>query len=87
MGRNHQSKGGAYAGNKGKQTYASKGGNKTSKIVDAATALGLGVPQQNAMLPGFTGLGMAQPNSLDSLLGSSGTSPLAGVTGKSQACT
>ena len=82
MGRNRQSKGCGYAGNKGNQTYASKGGNNTPKAVDAATALGLGIlPQHNAMLLGLTGLGMAQPNSLDSLFGSAGTNPLAGVTG------
>ena len=84
MGRNQQPKGGDHAGNKGKQTYANKGGNKTSKAVDAAIALGLGpgaLPQQNAMLSGLAGLGMAQQSSLDSLLGSAGTDPLAGVTG------
>ena len=33
------------------------------------------------MLSGLTGLGMAQPNSLDSLFRSAGTNSLAGVTG------
>ena len=54
MGRNQQSKGGGYAGNKGNKTYASggkfKGGGGNKKTVDAATALGLGVQQQNMML-------------------------------------
>ena len=75
MGRNQQSKGGGYAGNKGNKTYASGckcgGGNK--KTVDAATALGLGVPQQNTMLLGLAGLGMVQQNPLDSLFGSVGS--------------
>ena len=84
MGSNQQSKGGGYARNKGTQPYASKGGNKMSKTVDAATALGLGIlPQQNTMLSGLAGLGMAQQNPLDSLFGSVGTNvnPLAGITG------
>ena len=58
MGRNQHSKGGGYARNKGTQPYAGpKGGNK-SKTVDAATALGLGVPQQNTMHSGLARLGM-----------------------------
>ena len=68
MGRNQQSKGGGYAGNKGNKTYASggrSGGNK-HQTVDAATALRLGVPQQNTMLAGMAGLGMVQHNPLDS---------------------
>ena len=75
MGRNQQSKGGSYAGNKGNKTYAGggKGGGGNKKTVDAATALGLGVPQQNTMLSGMAGLGMVQQNSLDSLFGSMGT--------------
>ena len=62
MGRNQQSKGGGYAGNKGNKTYASggKGGGGNKKPVDAATALGLGVSQQNTMLSGLAGLGMTQ---------------------------
>ena len=50
--------------------------------MDAATALGLGIPPpQNTTILGLAGLGMAQPNSLDSLFGSAGTNPWAGVTG------
>ena len=46
MGRNQQSKGGGYAGNKANKTYASGGkGGGNKKSVGAATALGLGVPQ------------------------------------------
>ena len=82
MGRNQQPKGGGNVGNKGKQNYASKGGNKMSKTVDAATALGLGIPpQQNAMLSGLTGPGMAQQNPLDSLFGSAGTNPAGWLAG------
>ena len=58
MGRNQQSEGGSYAGNKGNKTYAGgghRGGNKP-QTVDAATSLGLGVPQQNTMLAGMAGL-------------------------------
>ena len=75
MGRNQQPKGGGYAGNKGNKTYASggKGGGGNKKTVDAATALGLGVPQQNTMLSGLSGLGMVQQNPLDALFGSMGT--------------
>ena len=83
MGRNQQSKGGGYAGKQGKQPYASggKGGNN-KKTVDAATALGLGpLPQQNMMLPGLVGLGMAQQIPLDSHFGSVGTNPLAETPG------
>ena len=69
---------------KGTQPYAgSKGGNK-SKTVDAATALEFGVPQQstvNTMLSGLEGLRMTQQIPLDSLCGSSGTNPLAGIAG------
>ena len=54
MGRNQQSKCGGYAGNKGNKTYASGGkGGANKKSVDAATALGLGLPQQNTMLSGI----------------------------------
>ena len=62
MGRNRQPKGVEYAGNKGNKTYAigGKGGGGNKKSVDAATALGLGVPQQNTMLSGMAGLGMVQ---------------------------
>ena len=69
--------------NKGTQPCAGgpKGGNKSSKTVDAATALGLGLPQQNAMLSGLAGLGMAHQDPLGSLFGSVGTNPLAGITG------
>ena len=84
MGRNQQSKGGRYAGYKAKQPYASggKGGGNNTKTVGAATALGLGpLPQQNTMLSGLTGLGMAQQNPLDSLFGSGGTNTMAGLGG------
>ena len=82
MGRNKQSKDGGYARNTGTSPYAgSKGCQRKSKAVDAATALGLGVPQQKPMLPGLAGLGMAQQNPLDSLFGSAGTNPLAGIAG------
>ena len=83
MGRNQQSKGGSYAGNKGNKTYASGGrsGGKQQQTVDAATALGLGVPQQNTMLAGMAGLGMVQQNPLDSLFGSIGTNTGAGLGG------
>ena len=81
MGRSQLQNGGGYTGNKGNQTHT-EGGNRTPKAVDAASALGLGVlPPQHAMLPGFTGPGVAQPNSLGSMFGSAGTNPLAGVTG------
>ena len=83
MGRNQQSKGGSYAGNKGNKTYASGGksvGNK-QQTVDAATALGLGVPQQNTMLAGMAGLGMVQQNPLDSIFGFIGTNTVAGLGG------
>ena len=82
MGRNQQSKGGGYAGNKGNKTYASGGkGGGNKKTVDAATALGLGLPSQNTMLSGIAGLGMAQPNPLDSLFGTMGTNTMAGLGG------
>ena len=83
MGRNQQSKGGRYAGNKGNQSYASGGkGGGNKKAVDAATALGFGpLPQQNTMLSGLVGLGMAQPSPLDSLFRSVGTNTLAGLSG------
>ena len=81
-GRNQQSKGGGYAGNKGNKPYASGGkGGGIKKTVAAATALGLGVPQQNTMLLGVAGLGMVQQNPLDSLFGSMGTSTMAGLGG------
>ena len=44
-------------------------------------ALGLGGPPQNAMLSAIAGLGVTQPNPLDSLFGSVGTNPLAGIAG------
>ena len=50
-------------------------------MVDAATALHLGAPQHNMMLLGLTGLGMAQQGPLDSLFGSVGMNPLAGIAG------
>ena len=83
MGRNQQSKGGGYAGNKGNKTYASggKGGGGNKKTVDAATALGLGALQQNTMLSGLAGLGMVQQNPLDSLFGSVATNTMAGLGG------
>ena len=75
MGRNEQSKGGGYAGNKGNKIYVSggkcAGGNK--KSVDTATALGLGAPQQNTVLLGLAGLGMVQQNPPDSLFEPVGT--------------
>ena len=69
MGRNQQPKGGDCAGNKGNNTYASggKGGGGNKETVGAATALRLGVPQQNTLLSGLTELGMVQQNPLDSL--------------------
>ena len=86
-GRNQQPKGGGYAGNKGKQTHASKGGNKTPGAAGAATALGLGMPpQQNAAPSGLMGLGMAQQSPLGSLFGSAGTNPLADITGLNAQC-
>ena len=83
MGRNQQSKGGGYAGKHGNKPYASggKGGGGNKKPVDAATALGLGVPQQNTMLPGMAGLGMVQNNPLDSLFDSMGTNAMTGLGG------
>ena len=82
MGRNQQSKGGGYAGNKGSKPYASGGnGGGNKKSVDAATALGLGLTPQNTMLSGMAGLGMAQPNPLDSLFGTMGTNTMAGLGG------
>ena len=83
MGRNQQSKGGGYAGNKGNKTYASggKGGGGNKKSVDAATALGLGAQPQNTMLSGMAGLGMVQQNPLDSLFGSVGTNAMTGLSG------
>ena len=83
MGRNQQSKGGGYAGKQGTKSYASgsKGGGGNKKAVDAATALGLGLPQQNTMLSGFARLGMVQQTPLDSLFGSVGTNTMAGLGG------
>ena len=62
MGRNQLPEGGGYARNRGDKTYAGGGGRGggNKKTVDAATALGLGVPQQNTMLWGLAGLGMVQ---------------------------
>ena len=59
----------SYAGKHGKQSHTGGGkcGGNNKKTVDAATALGLGLPQQNTMLSGLAGLGMAQQNPLDSL--------------------
>ena len=85
MGRGQRSKGGGYAWNKGNETYVSGvkcgGGNK--KTVGAATALRLGVPQQNMMRWGLTGLGMVQQNQnpLDSFSGSVGMNAMAGLGG------
>ena len=82
MGRNQQSKCGGYAGNEGNKTYASGGkGGGNKKTVDAATALGLGVPQQNTLLSGMAGLGMVQQNPLDSLFGSMGTNTMTRLSG------
>ena len=69
---------------KGTKTYASGGkcgGNK--KTVDAAAALGLGVPhdQQNTTLAGVAGLGVAQHTPLDSPFGSIGTNTMTGLGG------
>ena len=53
MGHNQQPKGGGCAGEQGNRSYAGGGnGGGNKKTVDAATALGLGVPQQNTMLSG-----------------------------------
>ena len=71
MGRNQQK--GGYARKTGTQPYANSTGcgQRASKTIDAATALGLGAPPQNAMLSGIAGLqGLTQPSSLDSLSGS-----------------
>ena len=63
MGRNQQSTGGKYAGNKGNNAYASGGkvGGGNKKSVDAATALGLGAPpwctEHDAFGRGRTGNG------------------------------
>ena len=83
MGRNQQPKSGGYAGNKGNKPTASegKGGGGNKKTVDAATALGLGVPQQTTMLLGLAGLGMVQQNPLDLLFGSVGANNMAGLGG------
>ena len=83
MGRNQQPKGGEYAGKQGNESHSSggKGGGSNKKTVGAATALGMGFPQQNTMLSGLAGLGMAQQNPLDSLFGSVGTNTLAGLDG------
>ena len=84
MERNQQSKGGGYAEKQGNQSYASggKGGGNNKKPVDVDTALGLGpLPQQNTMLSGLAGLGMAQRNPMDSLFGSVRTNTLAGLGG------
>ena len=83
MGRNQQPKGGGCSGKQGSKSYASggKGGGGNKKTVDAATALRLGVPQQNTMLSGLAGLGMVQPNPLDSLFGSVGTNTMVGLGG------
>ena len=87
MERNQQSEGGGYAWNKGNKTYASggKGGGGNKKSVDAATALGLGVPPQNTMLSGMAGLGMMQQNPLDSLFGAMGTNAITGLGGLNDA--
>ena len=82
MGRNQQPKGSGCAWKHGNKSYASGGkGGGNKKTVDAATALGLGVPQQNTMLSGLAGLGMVQPTPLDSLFGSVGTNTMVGLGG------
>ena len=85
MGRNQQSKCGGYARNKGTQPSTGLESGNESKTVDAATALGirlgLGVPQQNTMLSGLAGVGITQQTAVDSLFGSGGTDPLAGIAG------
>ena len=58
----------------------SAGCNKP-KTADAATALGLGAPQQNTILSGPAGPGMAHETPLGSLFGFGGTNPLAGIAG------
>ena len=79
MGHNQQPKGGGYARNKGTQPYAgSKGGNK-SKTVDAAAALGLLRLATEHDDVGPCGTGSDTANSFDSLFGSVGTNPLAGI--------
>ena len=58
------------------------GGSNNKKTVGAVTALGLGLlSQQNTMLSGLTGLGIAQQNPLDSLFGSVRMNTLAGLGG------
>ena len=82
MGRNQQPKGSGCAWKHGNKSYASGGkGGGNKKTVDAATALGLGVPQQNTMLSGLAGLGMVQPTPLDSLFGYVGTNTMVGLGG------
>ena len=68
MRRNRQLKGGGYAGKQEKQSYASEGkcGGNNKKTVEAAAALGLGLPQQNTVLSGLAGLGMAQYGTAES---------------------
>ena len=83
MGHNRQSEG-RCARRQGARPYAnSKGGGRgKSKTIDAATALGLGVQLQNAMLVSMTGQqGLTQLRSPGSLFGSAGANPLAGVSG------
>ena len=86
MGRNQQQKGG-YARKTGTQPDVNSTGRSgrsqgTSKAISAATALGLGVPSQNAMLASTPGLqGTIQLSSIDSLFGSTGLNPSAGVSG------
>ena len=67
MGRKQQPKCGGYARNTGTQPYAgSKGGQGRSKTAVAATAPGLGVPQ-NPMLSGMAGLqGLISTNTAES---------------------
>ena len=80
MGYNQQQKGG-YARKTGTQPYANSTGRsqRNSKTIGAATALGLGVPPQNAMLASM--LGLTPLRSLDSLFRLTGLNPLAGVSG------
>ena len=85
MGRNQQ-KGNAREA--GTQPYANATGRSQceSKTIDSVTALGLGATQQNTMRSGVIGLqGLAQPSSLNSVLGSTGLNPLAGGTGANAA--
>ena len=83
MGRNQNAKGGGCAMDKGTQPGAGLKGSNKPKAAGAATALGLGVPQQNTVPSGLAGLGMAHRTPLDSFFGCGGTNLLAGIAGLS----